>query len=136
MCGYMRLPGLPKRMAGSNSFIARIAVIWACFKSDSEPYSMHCAKGYVFPSVSYYPWIRLQRHTWRTNFLYGSKMSIKYGRIVDGERPNGMAFSCRERAGRSVKKRTISRAKRSAAMPCRWADGLIYGFLMLGARTF
>src|SRR3954467_5755185 len=78
MCGYMRLPGLPKRMAGSNSFIARIAVIWACFKSDSEPYSMHCAKGYVFPSVFYYPWIRLQRHTWRTNFLYGSKMNKRF----------------------------------------------------------
>src|SRR6266508_3312870 len=73
MCGFMRPPGLPKRMAGSNSFIARIAVTWACFNSDSERYSMHCAKDYAFPSVSFYPWTRLQRHQWRTDFLYGSK---------------------------------------------------------------
>jgi hypothetical protein len=34
--------------------------------------------------------------------------------------PNGLAFSCRERAGEAFKMPTISRAKRSAAMP-GWA---------------
>src|SRR5438045_2501549 len=39
-------------------------------------------------------------------------------------RPNGLAFSCRERATQDVlKKGTISRAQRSAALP-GWAGGL------------
>jgi hypothetical protein len=38
--------------------------------------------------------------------------------------PNGLAFSCRERAAQGeFKIRTISRAKRSTAMPC-WATRL------------
>jgi hypothetical protein len=42
-----------------------------------------------------------------------------------GLRPNGLAFSCRERTARDhVQKATISRAKRSAAMP-GWAVALI-----------
>jgi len=41
--------------------------------------------------------------------------------VVQLGRPNGLAFSCRERAAQGeFKNRTISRAKRSAAMPC-WA---------------
>jgi len=37
------------------------------------------------------------------------------------KRPNGLAFSCRERAAQDhIKKATISRAKRSTAMP-GWA---------------
>ena len=47
---------------------------------------------------------------------------IKQGIVLraTGLPPNGLAFSCRERAGKTVKIRTISRAKRSAAMP-GWA---------------
>jgi hypothetical protein len=33
-------------------------------------------------------------------------MSLVYESIVDGERPNGLAFSCRERAGRSFQNTT------------------------------
>jgi hypothetical protein len=37
--------------------------------------------------------------------------------------PNGLAFSCRERAGKGSQKPTIARAQRSAAMP-GWAGAL------------
>jgi hypothetical protein len=42
------------------------------------------------------------------------------------QRPNGLAFSCRERAGTSFQKGTISRAKRSTATP-GWAGPTITG---------
>jgi hypothetical protein len=45
------------------------------------------------------------------------------------QRPNGLVFSCRERAGRCLQKRTISRAKRSAGTPC-WAAN--QDFVVLG----
>src|SRR6266545_3421340 len=74
MCGFMRPLGLPKRRAGSNSFIALIAVTWACFKSGCARSSMRCAKDCAFQSVSAYPSTRSQRHNRRTDFLYGSKL--------------------------------------------------------------
>jgi hypothetical protein len=39
----------------------------------------------------------------------------------DEWRPNGLAFSCRERIRKALQNRRISRAKRSAAMP-GWAE--------------
>ena len=47
-------------------------------------------------------------------------------------RPNGLAFSCRERAGKAFKIRPISRAKRSAAMPGWAARVSKYAFRVRG----
>src|SRR6476661_2826306 len=77
MCGFMRPLGLPKRTAGSSSFIVVIAVTWACFKSSCAQSSMRCGKGYGFRSVSSYLSTRPQPHNRRTDFLYGSKHTIK-----------------------------------------------------------
>ncbi len=59
------------------------------------------------------------RHNGRSHSR--STQTTKMGlRTTLPQLPNGLAFSCRERAGRSCEKRTISRAKRSTAMP-GWA---------------
>ena len=48
----------------------------------------------------------------------------------DGMPPNGLAFSCRERAAQNgVKKPTILRAKRSTATPC-WVAARLWRFSM------
>src|SRR6266536_3719774 len=73
MCGFMPPPGLPKRMAGMNNFIAVIAVTWACFKSGCARSSTRCAKGYAFRSGSSYPSTRSELRKRRTDFLYGSE---------------------------------------------------------------
>ena len=57
---------------------------------------------------------------------------------ADELRANGLAFSCGERAAYNhVKNRTISRAKRSAAMPCSAAAALLdlRQWLPLGLMT-
>src|SRR6266498_2324532 len=76
MCGFMPPPGLPKRMAGLNNFIAVIAVTWACFKSGCARSSTRCAKGYAFRSGSSYPSTRSELRKRRTDFLYGSELCL------------------------------------------------------------
>ena len=50
-------------------------------------------------------------------------------------RPNGLAFSCRERAAQtSIKKRATLRAKRSTATPC-WTHTLAVGLAHAGIRV-
>jgi len=50
---------------------------------------------------------------------------LAYARIYN-EPPNGSAFSRRKRTAMTAKKRTISRAKRSAGTPC-WAAWIVAG---------
>jgi len=57
-----------------------------------------------------------------------ARARLKVGIGLDERRPNGLAFSCRERAAQGgFKKGTISRAKRSTAMPC-WTAALVWAF--------